>query len=55
MLAEPADPNRTTLAIADRPAIIKGASMILVTEDGRIVERGDRAELLAVDRLYANL
>ncbi|MDZ5812814.1 ABC transporter ATP-binding protein [Halorubrum sp. AD140] len=47
--------DRTTLAIAHRLSTIKDADTILVLEDGEVVERGDHAELLAADGLYANL
>jgi len=47
--------DRTTLAIAHRLSTIKDADTILLLEDGRIVERGDHAALLAADGLYANL
>src|SRR4030095_14249220 len=39
--------NRTTLVIAHRITTIEHADEIIVMEDGRIVERGTHAELVA--------
>jgi ATP-binding cassette subfamily B protein len=47
--------GRTTLVIAHRLSTIVGADMILVLDDGAIVERGTHQELLAQGGLYASM
>jgi len=50
---EPIMRARTTLIIAHRLSTVVGADEILVLEQGRIVERGSHAALLAHEGLYA--
>ena len=47
-------PEWTTLAIVERLSRIKDINTILAIEDGRIGERDDHRELLAVDEPHAN-
>jgi subfamily B ATP-binding cassette protein MsbA len=47
--------NRTTLVIAHRLSTIEQADVILVMDQGRVVEQGDHAQLLAKQGLYAHL
>ena len=47
--------GRTSLVIAHRLSTILAAELILVVDEGRLVEQGTHQELLAKGGLYANL
>ena len=47
--------GRTSIVIAHRLSTVREADRILVIQDGRVVERGKHAELLAAGGLYADL
>ncbi len=47
--------GRTSLVIAHRLSTIREADLILVVDEGRVVEQGRHDELLAADGLYAEL
>ena len=47
--------NKTTLVIAHRLSTVVDAHEIIVMDAGKIVERGNHAELLAKHGVYANM
>ncbi len=47
--------GRTSLVIAHRLSTIVAADMILVVQDGRIVQRGTQEELIRAEGMYAEL
>jgi ABC-type multidrug transport system fused ATPase/permease subunit len=47
--------ERTSVVIAHRLSTILSADVIFVMDRGRIVERGDHAELMSLNGLYAEL
>ncbi|CAE6486016.1 unnamed protein product [Rhizoctonia solani] len=52
---EQASKGRTTISIAHRLSTIQGADIIHVVEEGRIIESGSHAELLALNERYVDL
>ena len=48
-------PERTTLVIAHRLSTIEHADQVLVLDQGKLVEQGTHAQLLAQDGLYSHL
>jgi ABC-type multidrug transport system fused ATPase/permease subunit len=47
--------NRTTFIISHRLSIVRGADRIVAVDQGRIVEEGTHAQLLARGGLYAEM
>jgi ATP-binding cassette subfamily B protein len=47
--------GRTSLVIAHRLSTVRDADQLLVIDDGRVVEHGTHAELMAANGLYAEL
>ena len=47
--------GRTSIVIAHRLSTVRQADVILVVDQGRIIERGTHEQLLAAGGAYANL
>lgn len=47
--------GRTSLVIAHRLSTVRKADLILVVEDGRVIERGTHAELVVAEGAYSSL
>ncbi|NEE17043.1 ATP-binding cassette domain-containing protein, partial [Streptomyces sp. SID7499] len=50
-----ADPGRTVIVIAHRPATLAAADHVVALDGGRVVEAGTRAELLLAGGAFARL
>ena len=47
--------DRTSIVVAHRISTIRAADLILVLDDGYVVERGTHDQLVAIDGLYSSL
>jgi ATP-binding cassette subfamily B multidrug efflux pump len=47
--------RRTTILISHRISTVQAADQIIVMRDGRIIERGNHDQLLALGGYYADL
>lgn len=47
--------NRTTIIIAHRISTIKDADEIIVLDQGKIIERGNHEQLIALDGYYNSI
>lgn len=47
--------DRTAVVIAHRLSTVRAADLILVIEDGRVVERGTHTDLVSADGRYEEL
>ncbi|SEF11940.1 ABC transporter ATP-binding protein [Jiangella alba] len=50
-----ADPGRTVIVIAHRPATLAAADHVVALDDGRVVEAGTPAQLLGTDGVFARI